>query len=257
MSTNSKTEQIWNGVIEFETPAPDPDREAFQAAIEERLTEFRKHKEDLLSELQKAYERGPKTEPFDKDKLWSEVELVARVQHAVEKIKRETMGAAQRKARLGKLAEALTRARSLIEDVIETSDLAADLIDSWGGATEYTEAGGDLIYIDIEGEINKVLKGITELEEAATRASSSAQTATGRPSKEDTPGYIYSLAKLYRSCTGLKPGVGHGPFARIVRAYLAATGRNLARESVVEIIKSARAQARLNARTYASSLFED
>jgi hypothetical protein len=253
MSADSQNDQGWSPVPFDGRQPSDP----FFASIEERLTEFRKDKEVLLSLLQNAYERGPKAEPFDKDKLWSQLETVAYMQHSVEKIKRETMGAVERKARLGKLAEALTRARSLIEDVMETSDLAADLIDSWGGATEYTEAGGDLIYIDIEGEINKVLKGITELEEAATRAISSAQTATGRPSKGDTHAFVYALAELYRRCTGLKPGVGHGPFARFVRAYLAATRRNLEDETVVEIIKSARAQARLNARTRTSSLFED
>jgi hypothetical protein len=251
MSADSQNDQGWSPVPFDGRQPSDP----FFASIEERLTEFRKDKEVLLSLLQNAYDRGPKAEPFDKDRSWSQLESVAFIQHSVEKIKRETMGAVERKARLGKLAEALTRARSTMEDAMRSPDLAADLIDSWGGATEYVEAGGDLVYIDIESEIKKVMEGIAVLEEAATRAISSAQTATGRPSK-GTPAYIYSLADLYRRCTGLKPGVGHGPFARFVGAYLAATGRNLDDESVVEIIQSARARARLNASQWAS-LFED
>jgi hypothetical protein len=254
MSADSQDDQGWRPVTFDERQPSDP----FFASIEERLTEFRKHKEDLLSELQKAYERGPKAEPFDKDKLWSDLETVARLQHSVEKIKRETMGAVERKARYSELADALTRARSLLEAVMGTSDLADDLINSWWqGTPEYAEAGSkfvDLLYI--EREFEKVRKGIAVLEEAATRAISSAQTATGRPSKGDTAAYIYSLADLYRRCTGLKPGVGHGPFARFVGEYLAATGRNLAEETVVEIIKNARAQARLNASQWAS-IFDD
>jgi hypothetical protein len=65
MSTNSKTEQIWNGAIEFATPAPDPSTEAFLAAVEEQLTKFREYKEVLLSHLENAYDRSPKAEPCD------------------------------------------------------------------------------------------------------------------------------------------------------------------------------------------------
>jgi hypothetical protein len=243
MSADSQNDQGWSPVPFDGRQPSDP----FFASIEERLTEFRKHKETLLSHLQKAYERGSKTEPFDKDKLWSELETVARVQHTVEKITRETMDAAERKARLRKLADVLTRARSTLEDAMRSPDLTVDLIDSWEGPTEYVEAGGDLVYIDIEGEIEKVMKGLAALEKAAAQAVSGTQRNPGRPrgSSVLSPAYIRPLADLYRKCTGLKPGAGQGPFARFVGEYLIAIGLGLIGEDrLVDIIKRMFAPAR-------------
>jgi hypothetical protein len=247
MSTNSKTEQIWNGAIEFATPAPDPSTEAFLAAVEEQLTKFREHKEVLLSHLENAYDRSPKAEPFDKDKSWSQIEMLAHFQYAYTRLKQQGIRAGERRTRYREIADVLTRARSMIEDAMLSPDLADDLIDSWEGPTEYVEAGGDLVYIDIEGEIEKVMKGLAALEKAAAQAVSGTQRNPGRPrgSSVLSPAYIRPLADLYRKCTGLKPGAGQGPFARFVGEYLIAIGLGLIGEDrLVDIIKRMFAPAR-------------
>jgi hypothetical protein len=170
MSTNSKTEQIWNGAIEFATPAPDP----FLAAIKEQLTKFREHKEVLLSHLENAYDRSPKAEPFDKDKSWSQIETVAYIHYSERRIRQQAMGAGERRTRHREIADVLTRARSMIEDAMRSPDLADDLIGSWWqGTTEYAEAGGR--FVDLKREFEKVTKGLAVLEEAAVRASNGAQ----------------------------------------------------------------------------------
>jgi hypothetical protein len=244
MSSDSQNDQNWKAVFGDAQPPPDP----FWEPIEERLTKFCEHKAVLLSHLQDAYERSPKAEPFDKSESWSRIERIGTLHFATQRIEKEAMGAAERKKRYHEIANILTRARSMVDDAMRSPDLADGLIDSWWqGTTECAEAGSrfvDLLYI--EDEFKKVMKGLAALEEAAARAFSGVQTADGRP-RGSTNAYIYLLADLYRGCTGLKPGAGHGPFARFVRAYLTATGRNLEAESVVEIIQDSRAEARRNA----------
>jgi hypothetical protein len=258
MSTNSKTEQLWNGAIEFATPAPDPSL----AAREEQLTKFREHKEVLLSHLENAYDRSPKAEPFDKDKSWSQIETLAYIQYYTHRIGQQAMGAGERRTRHREIADVLTRARSMIEDAMRSPDLADDLIGSWWhGTTEYEEAGGrfvDLLYI--EREFEKVTKGLAVLEEAAVRASNGAQQGPGRPRGSSVlwPAYIRPLADLYRKCTGLKPGAGQGPFARFVGAYVTAIGLGLIGEDrLVEIIKDVRARTLMKSSKSGPSPFED
>ena len=262
MSADLKNDQIWNEAIEFATPAPDPSTEAFLAAIEEQLTKFCQHKEVLLSHLENAYDRGPKAEPFDKDKSWSQIERLAYIQCYAQRINQQAMGAAERRTRYREIADVLTRARSMIEDAMRSPDLADDLIGSWWhGTTEYAEAGGrfvDLLYI--EREFEKVTKGLAALEEAAARASDGAQQGPGRPRGSSVllPAYIRPLADLYRNCTGLKPGAGQGPFARFVGAYVTAIGLGRIEDaSLVDIIKHVRARARMNRSKWVPSPFED
>jgi hypothetical protein len=258
MSTNSKTEQIWNGA----TPAPDPSTDAFLAAIEEQLTKFREHKEVLLSHLENAYDRSAKAEPFDKDKSWSQIEMLAHFQYAYTRLKQQGIRAGERRTRYREIADVLTRARSMIEDAMRSPDLADDLIGSWWqDTTEYAEAGGrfvDLLYI--EGEFEKMTKGLAALEEAAVRASHGAQQGPGRPRGSSVllSAYIRPLADLYRKCTGLKPGAGQGPFARFVGAYVTAIGLGLIGEDrLVDIIKDVRARTLMNRSKWGRSPFED
>ena len=47
-----------------EKPTPSAEEKAVEAEIAARLTEFNRHKKELLDPLRKVYERA-KTEPFD------------------------------------------------------------------------------------------------------------------------------------------------------------------------------------------------
>ena len=58
-----------------EETAASAREKAVEKELATRLTAFNRHKKDLLDLLRK--ERGAKTEPFDKDNLWRELEFVA------------------------------------------------------------------------------------------------------------------------------------------------------------------------------------
>jgi hypothetical protein len=255
MSIDPKNHPFWKAVT-FDPPEPR-DR-SFLAPIEERLTKLREHKDVLLSHLQKAYERGDRAEPFDTDKSWSAIESLQFLHSGVELGFKEDMSATECKKRYQEIAQILKRARKMIDGAMRSNDFANGLMNAWWeGTTEFAEAAGrfvDLLYI--ANEFEKVTNGLGALEQAAARAASDVQTATGRP-RGFVPAYIRSLADLYRSCTGLKPGAGRGPFARFARAYLAAIGVNIEEDSVVDIIKEVRGRLRRKANKWAPSPFED
>jgi NDP-sugar pyrophosphorylase family protein len=56
------------------------------------LTKLREHKDELLSFLQDAYERGPKAKPFDVDRSWSRIETLESL-HSARRIVKEEMSA--------------------------------------------------------------------------------------------------------------------------------------------------------------------
>ena len=252
-------------MIWIQPPVIDDDEEARKAAIEKHLAKFRERKNVLLTSLRSAHDRGSKAKPFDNDKLWSQIEILAYIHYSRLRIMHATVSAGDRRAQYREIADTLRRAHTMLEEALQSSDLANDLIGSWWhGTAEYAEADGhfvDLLYI--ENKFKKMIKKLTVLESAATRAADEVQRGRGRPRGTSvlSPQYIYALANLYRDHTGLKPGAGKGPFVRFTMAYLTAIGHanigSVAEATVIDAIKDLRARTRRNPGKWAPSPFED
>ena len=88
------------------------------------------HKETLFAILRDAYERGPKSEPFDENKTRFTLVGVAQAYFDVERMNRKAMLAADRRARLRELEKALRRARTLTDKAIQ-NDVGTDLRQAW------------------------------------------------------------------------------------------------------------------------------
>ena len=58
-----------------EKPTPNAREKAVKAEIVARETNFKRHKKELLDPLRKVYERGPRTEPFDENNAWRDLEF--------------------------------------------------------------------------------------------------------------------------------------------------------------------------------------
>src|SRR5215470_1593423 len=267
MSADFEKVQIWGGVVEITRSTPDPSREAFEVENEGQLTKLREHSEELLSHLKTAYDRGDRAEPFDKDKTWSQIERLAFIQYAQIRVKQQALDAAERKARYRAISDILKRARAMIDDAMQSPDLADGLMWSWWEATTEGAKTDDclvnLTYFEIEDALQKLMRGLAALEAGAARASAGVRRGPGRPrgSSVLSSGYIHALADLYRQCTGSKPGAGQGPFARFVAVYVTAIGHgnvgSITDESLVDAIKSARSQAHKNRSKWGRSPFDD
>jgi hypothetical protein len=256
---------LWGGVIHTEPQVIDNYEEARLAPIQKQLAKFSEHKEVLLSCLRKAYDRGPKTKPFERDKLWVQIEGLAHLHYMLLQIEQETVSPAERKTRYSDIANALGRAHSLIEEAMRSTDLEDDLINSWWlGTTEYAEANGrfvDVLYI--VNEFKKKIAELAALQSAAARAAEEVQRGRGRPKGTSVlpSKYIRELARLYRGHTGLKPGAGQGPFARFAMAYLTAIGHgnvgSVTEATLIDIIKDIRSGMRRNSTGGRPSRFEE
>jgi hypothetical protein len=145
-----------------------------------------------------------------------------------------------------------------------------DLFSAWCEGTDEPLASvvrnsdGSLTYLRMPEEMfKKAVASLAALETAALRAADEAyknRAGLGRPKGTAVlpAGYIEALAATYRESTGVKPGVGPGPFVRFVCAYLAAVGRaNISEEYVVELAQKARSWARAHPSEWAPSPFDD
>ena len=259
------TTKIWDGVIEYDEPVPDAKTEAVKADIELKLAGFSGHKEQFLSLLHDAHDRGPQTEPFDEDKSWFGVEATAYQYFWRERAKQEIMSRGDCETRYRAIADVLKPARSLVEEAAQSPDLANDLIWAWWeGTKEYAEAAGQFVdLLHIEREFNKVVTGLAALEAAALRAAEEVHPGRGRPVGAGAalaPGYVLALAGVYRKNTEVKPGMERdGPFARFVREFLDAVGQEgrISERHLVEIIEDACTQACENPSGWASSPFDE
>jgi len=192
------------------------------AAIEEPLAKFGEHKDVLLSLLQEAYERGPKAEPFDKDASWSRIEAVAWMQYWQQG---RFMCAADRKKLLRELEGAVAAARMWIGKAMQSPGLGNDLMNEWLRA-EHAEGRPHLLgQFRSPPEFEKLVNELRSIETAAARAASRTP-GRGRPKGSSvlSPFFVSCLADAYQASTGTKPDAGQGPFARFVRAYVAAIG---------------------------------
>jgi hypothetical protein len=222
---------------------------------------FDQHKEALLAILRKAYERGPKTEPFDAENVWWHLSFLAAdyfgrgtadgdalgVQRSgsIGTEKQEAISAADRKKRLLELGKALSRARALADKAMQ-DDFYIDLFSAWWETNGRHDIVPEITAVHIVCQFDKVVAGLSALETAACCAANNVRTR-GRPSGAGVlpPSYILELASMYRQRTGLTPDTGE-PFAQLVRDFLTAigqpkksTGGNTSPDYVVEAIKYA------------------
>jgi hypothetical protein len=234
--------KIWDGIVEYDEPVPDTRAEAVKAAIGTSLTAFEKHKEALLGMLRDLHERGPKSEPFDADKTWHDLTLLAAIYFWRGRVRQERMPAADCIKRLRAIARALGRARRLAD---KQDDVRGALFSAWydDNVRYDTVPTEPLMLVRIEDEFDKVVAGLSAMETLAHRAADDLRKKGGRPKgaavlqKDDIEG----LAGVYRDSTSLIPGAGDGPFAKFVKKFLNALGcsDNLKYESVIDAIKNA------------------
>jgi hypothetical protein len=229
---------------------------AAKALVAADLAAFEWHKKALLENLRKVCERGHKFKPFDADKSWDQITLLAKSFFGRAKIKQmtATILPARRVERLRDIAKALGRARSMVNKAMQ-DDVGHDLFDAWNDISAASgigfNGGGRTVPFFLADEFEEVVAGLTTLEKAACNAADRWRTKSG-PRKGTgrlPPTYIKKLEGVYRNSTGREPG-GGGPFAQFVREFLDAIGQGDDKSGgyVVEAIKYARKRAREQAR---------
>ena len=248
--------ELWGGIIAHEEEDPDSEQAIFIRAIDVSTDAFGRHKAALLNHLQQVYESGPKSKPFDAEKLWHHLDRIAWMYFWHEGERQRTTPAADRVRRLRELAKALGRARRLLEKATQ-DDVGNDLFSAWCDANVRYDIDPTppLTLVRIDDEFEKVIASLPALEIAALRAADEIPKKDGRPRGTALLrwDFIEVLAKIYRNSTGSKPGAGDGPFARFVYEFITALGRrNVEYSSIVDAIKDTRNQARMH-----SSPFDD
>ena len=232
---------------------------AAKALVAADLAAFERHKKALLENLRKVCERGHKSKPFDADKSWDHLTILAKSFFGRAIIKQETMTIlpARRVERLRDLAKALGRARSMVNKAMQ-DDVGRDLFDAWYDISAASgigsNGGGRPVPFFLADEFEEVVAGLTTLEKAARKAADRWRTKSG--SREGSgrlpPRYIKKLERVYQNSTGRVPGErgGGGPFTQFVREFLDAIGQgdDITGGYVVEAIKYARKRAREQAR---------
>jgi len=163
-------------------------RKEHYAPIAGQLAPFDQHKNALLTHLHKAYKRGPKSEPFDAEKAWRHLTLLAEAYFWRPIRGRETLLPARRVGRLRDLATALSRAHSLATKAMQ-DDVGDDLFRAWViGANIPLNCGDGLVRV--VNEIEDVVASLATLEAAAARAARDVPTKAGAPS--DITSGLYS-----------------------------------------------------------------
>jgi hypothetical protein len=185
--------------------------EAVYARKEAALAPFNRHKAALLAHLRKAYERGPKSEPFDEEKSWHDLTRLAEWYFWLEEMIQETMPAAGRIKKLRELATILGRARGMLHKAMQ-DDVGTDLFKAL-----FEGPGEPLSSVHrIANEMENVVDSLAPLETAARRAMDKVRAKRGRPAGTSVlpSDFVIALAHMYRKSTGRKRGKGNGPFAR-------------------------------------------
>ena len=252
--------KLWDGIIEYDQPVPDPKTEAVKAAIEVGLIAFDRHQEALLTILRNDYEGGTRAEPFDANRSWRGLAALAGSYLWRARVKQEVMPAAELVVRLRELEKAFGIARAMADKALQ--DDVGDALGSswWEGTSECAKAEGrfvDLLYI--KREFEKVVTSLAALETAATRAAGDVPMRPGRPKGTAILpwDFIEALAALYRNTTGSKPGAGNGPFAKFVMKFISALGGFIEDESVIDAIKDARTRSLKSPSGWAPSPFDE
>ena len=178
-------------ITEFGESLSDP-KTAFEEAI--GFTAFEKHQGNLLGMLCRAHETGPKSRLFDKDHSWRQLCSVAIIYLQSARTKQEKIPIADRRERLGKIAEALAEARRLIEQA-EQDKVFGYLYSAWcdQNIRDYpkyeVEPDGSLVLVPLPEQFDDTLAALAVLEAAACNARDSSV-----PQKKATEG-VFCVAR--------------------------------------------------------------
>jgi hypothetical protein len=237
--------------------------ESVPEAEDVTLTEFDKHKKELVDILRAGHERerGSMSEPFDEAGAWRRLSGLARSHIAKRNVRRATKPA-YRIDRLRVIAKILRRSHRLVDRTMQT-DIGDDLFSAWWEVTgsEHAKPDGTFDPRYMERVFKQLVKSLSVLENAASYGADHVERAKrGKPSvltRDD----IWNLAVVYRESTSSIPGAGEGPFADFVMKFLIATGRpdDIGYESLIEAIKDARRWALTHpvARKWGPSPFDE
>lgn len=207
------------------------------------------HKEIILGLLRNAYESGPESKPFDEKRLWDSLTDLAEWYFYEKIAKQSAIPAADRVARLHKMAKALRETRRMLEQA-KQDDVGSHLFPEWvKGTDEHAHAAkrGDVQYV--KRELDTLVKRLAELEAAAGRAADKIPLVRGQPkggSKLPSE-YVFDLAKVYRENTGLNPEDpgDKSSFIKFVREFLTSVNRGfVSNDYVVDAVKYAYRRAR-------------
>lgn len=218
-------------------------------AIDARLTVFDQHKKDLLGMLCKEYERRPKSkpsvksEPFDRNQAWRRLKFAAIAylwREARVEQEQLTMPADDRVKLLLRLKNALAEARCKADEAMQAG-LRGPLFMAWCEANGNPDLT-DPIITRYDEAFDKTIDGLAALEAVASQAAEQVHRGRGRPGGTTVLPHdcIIALEATYRAITKRKAGAGPGPFARFVKEFLAALGRQSTEGSVITALKDAK-----------------
>ena len=236
-------EGTWGESMSVQNPRDRNSTNAAHARTAQKLASFAQSKNALLDSLRDIYERGPKTEPFDEVKSWSSLTQIAILYLRFVQMRRRRMPVAVCIKRLDQIANALGRARVLLNKANQDT-VSGELFRGWcaeANLSYATDSTADLSRAD--EEVASMPATLKKLEMAAHRAAKDMRPVRGRPKGTMVlPQFcVQALAKVYRTSTELKPGRGDGPFAQFVCKFLSATGEHMLEyPSIVDVIKAAR-----------------
>lgn len=227
-------------------------REEAYAPISKQLEAFSQHKTTLIDRLHGAYQRGPKSRPFNREKSWHDLLILARLYFWGELSKQNTTPPAERFNRLRQLSNAVHHARDLAASAI-CEDIGIDLLRGWVKVSRPSLSSALSAPEKVIDEISEISRALAKLGAAASAAASANTSSSDRGRPSILPyDCIHGLARIYRTSTGSKPGRGRGPFARFVSAFVAALNGPNVRfddDSLVGAIQEAH-------RRYRPSMFE-
>lgn len=239
----------WDGIIQSYELEPDAEQQAFEAAIAAGVAAFETHRENVLTVLQNARERGPRSDPFDADRAWDHLKRRAWQYFWLKKAKQKARPPRDRSKRLGKIAKVLHEACRLIDEA-KQDQLIDDLYSAWLDQNiSDTVPEEPLVIVRLPDEFEKVLAALSTLEATTLHALKDAPSTTPGPVAVLPRAFIGVLADVYLELTGRKPGAGRGPFYRFVMTFRAAidpsytakneSGDERVDESMIEDIKKA------------------
>lgn len=227
---------------EAETRTPGAREKALEAEIAGHLSTFDRHRKELLGTLREVRERGPKTVSFDADDAWRHLKFIASIYHRREaQLRQEKAGApdAERLKLLLELENALSNARRAAGKAMKA--VGGHWFLEWAQANGDPDLTNPRIY-RFEEEFDKTVACLKALEEAAFRAAETVRRGRGRPPGTTAIPHILilNLEGVYRDFTKSRAGAGPGSFARFVKQFLTALGRDYPNRSVVDAIKAAK-----------------
>jgi hypothetical protein len=216
--------------------------EEADALFPDKLKAFDQHKRNLIDRLHEGYQLGPKSKPFNREKYWDDLVVIAKLYVGGKLAKNNAISPAERFNRLRQLANAVYRARALTDQAIR-QDIGIDLLKAWLTVNKTPLASALSTPIETTNQISEISRSLAKLEAAATAAAYANTSSSDRGRPPILPyDCIQGLARLYRISTDSKPGRGRGPFARFISAFVAAVnehGFEFDDDSVVGAIQEA------------------